>query len=113
MSNNKKQITNIELLYKDMNRQARTLTLEDLETIRSINDGGYWPYNTSPYLWMAVNPEVRYTHGFWISWSDVLACLRNKSPFYDTENYETIWILWTAEPTEEQRKNHKWKQSGE
>lgn len=85
---------------------ARVMTLEELDAI--YKEWRTWPFNTPPYLWMTVNPNVRQTRGFWICWRDIMYSLENDSPFYVRENYGKVWKIWTAEPTDEQQKAVKW-----
>lgn len=85
---------------------ARVMTLEELDAI--YKEWRTWPFNTPPYLWMTVNPDVRQTRGFWICWRDIMYSLENDSPFYVRENYGKVWKIWTAEPTDEQQKAVKW-----
>lgn len=87
---------------------ARVMTLEELDAIYQTKERHIWPFNTPPWLWMTVNPDVRQTRGFWICWRDIMYCLENDSPFYVRENYGKVWKIWTAEPTDEQREAVKW-----
>ena len=89
-------------------RTARVMTLEELDAIYQTKEMHTWPFNTPPYLWMTVNPDVRQTRGFWICWRDIMYCFENSSPFYVRENYGKVWKIWTAEPTDGQRKAAKW-----
>lgn len=89
-------------------QEPRVMTLEELDAIYQTKERHTWPFNTPPYLWMTVNPDVRQTKGFWICWRDIMYSLENDSPFYVRENYGKVWKIWTAEPTEEQRKAVKW-----
>lgn len=87
---------------------ARVMSLEELDAIYQIKERHTWPFNTPPYLWMTVNPDVRQTRGFWICWRDIMYSLENDSPFYVRENYGKVWKILTAEPTDEQRRNISW-----
>ena len=87
---------------------ARVMTLEELDAIYQTKERHIWPFNTPPWLWMTVNPDVRQTRGFWICWRDIMYSLENDSPFYVRENYGKVWKIWTAEPTDEQQKAVKW-----
>lgn len=89
-------------------QDAKILTLQDLDTIYNTRADHVWPYNTPPYLWMIVNPNVRWTRGFWVSWGDVVDSLKNLSPFYVCENYGKSWKLWTRKPADKQLKEVKW-----
>lgn len=86
---------------------TKRLTLDEVDAIK-MTDSGYWPYNTPPYLWMTVNPEVRLTRGFWVPWRDVLCSLANMAPVYIRENYGKVWALWTRQPTEQQALEEQW-----
>ena len=88
---------------------ARVMTLEELDAIYQTKERHTWPFNTPPYLWMIVNPDVRQTRGFWICWRDITYSLENDSPFYVRENYGKVWKIWTAEPTDEQMEATPWK----
>lgn len=87
---------------------ARVMTLEELDAIYQTKERHIWPFNTPPWLWMTVNPDVRQTRGFWICWRDIMYSLENDSPFYVRENYGKVWKIWTAEPTDEQIKAVPW-----
>lgn len=89
-------------------QEPRVLTLEELDAIYQTKERHTWPFNTPPYLWMTVNPDVRKTRGFWICWRDIMYSLENDSPFYVRENYGKVWKIWTAEPTDEQREEAQW-----
>ena len=90
-------------------RMARVMLLEELDAIYQTREQHTWPFNTPPYLWMTVNPDVRQTRGLWICWRDIKYSLENDSPFYVRENYGKVWKIWTAEPTDEQIKEEAWK----
>lgn len=87
---------------------ARVMTLEELDAIYQTKELHTWPFNTPPYLWMTVNPDIRQIRGFWICWRDIKYSLENDSPFYVRENYGKVWKIWTAEPTDEQREAVPW-----
>lgn len=89
-------------------QKPRVLTLEELDVIYQTREQHTWPFNTPPWLWMTVNPDVRRTRGFWICWRDIMYCFENSSPFYVRENYGKVWKIWTAEPTDEQMEAVKW-----
>ena len=82
-------------------QEPRVMTLEELDAIYQTKERHTWPFNTPPWLWMTVNPDVRQTRGFWICWRDIMYSLENSSPFYVRENYGKVWIIWTAEPTDD------------
>jgi len=83
--------------------EPRVMTLDELLTV-----GDVWKYNTPPYLWMDVNPDIRLTDGFWVAWRDISNAIRGLNPKYTDENYSTDWRCWTARPTDEQREAVKW-----
>lgn len=89
-------------------QEPRVMTLEELDAIYQTKKWHTWPFNTPPYLWMTVNPDVRQTRGFWICWRDIMYSLENNSPFYVRENYGKVWKILTAEPTDEQREAIPW-----
>ena len=89
-------------------QEPRVMTLEELDAIYQTKERHIWPFNTPPWLWMTVNPDVRQTRGFWICWRDIMYSLENDSPFYVRENYGKVWKIWTAEPTDEQIKAVPW-----
>lgn len=90
-------------------QKPRVLTLEELDAIYQTKEWHIWPFNTPPWLWMTVNPDVRQTRGFWICWRDIKYSLENDSTFYVRKNYGKVWKIWTAEPTDEQIKEEAWK----
>ena len=92
-------------------QEPRVLTLEELDAIFNEQQNHVWPYNSPPYLWMTVNPEIRRTNGFWICWRDIVSCLTDESPFYTRENYNKSWKIWFKEPTDEQRNAVPWARS--
>ena len=89
-------------------QEPRVMTLEELDAIYQTKELHTWPFNTPPYLWMTVNPDVRHTRGFWICWRDIKYSLENDDPFYVRKNYGKVWKIWTTEPTDEQIKAVKW-----
>lgn len=90
-------------------QEPRVMTLEELDAIYQTKERHIWPFNTPPWLWMTVNPDVRQTRGFWICWRDIMYSLENDSPFYVRENYGKVWKIWTAEPTDERMEAEAWK----
>ena len=86
----------------------RVLTLDELDAIFNEQQNHVWPYNSPPYLWMTVNPEIRRTNGFWICWRDIVSCLTYESQFYTRDNYNKSWKIWFKEPTDEQRNAAPW-----
>ena len=88
--------------------EPRVLTLDELDAVFNKQQNHAWPYNSPPYLWMTVNPEIRRTDGFWICWRDIVSCLTDGSPFYTRENYNKSWKIWSKEPTDEQREAVAW-----
>jgi len=89
-------------------QEIKSMTLEELDEIYEKQDTHIWPFDTPPYLWMTVNPDVRLTDGFWICWRDVMYSIKNDSPFYVRENYGKAWLIWTGKPTQEQVQAVKW-----
>ena len=87
---------------------ARVMSLEELDAIYQTKEWHIWPFNTPPWLWMTVNPDVRQTRGFWICWRDIMDSLENSSPFYVRENYGKVWEIWTAKPTDGQMEAVQW-----
>lgn len=57
---------------------ARVMTLEELDAIYQTKEWHTWPFNTPPWLWMTVNPDVRQTGGFWICWRDIMDSLESR-----------------------------------
>lgn len=98
-----------EIAINALNMQEpRALTLDDLDAIYHKHKTHFWPYNTPPYMWMEVNPEVRPTNGFWISWGNIRYSLENDNPFYVRENYGKAWVIFTKEPKDDQREAIPW-----
>lgn len=95
----------VELLKE---QEIKSMTLEELDEIYEKQDAHIWPFDTPPYLWMTVNPDVRLTDGFWICWRDIKYSIENDSPFYVRENYGKAWLIWTGKPTQEQVQAVKW-----
>ncbi len=89
-------------------QEIKSMTLEELDEIYEKQDTHVWPFDTPPYLWMTVNPDVRLTDGFWICWRDIKYSIENDSPFYVRENYGKSWLIWTGKPTQEQVQAVKW-----
>lgn len=89
-------------------QDIKSMTLEELDDIYEKQDTHIWPFDTPPYLWMTVNPDVRLTDGFWICWRDIMYSIKNDSPFYVRENYGKAWLIWTGKPTQEQAQAVKW-----
>ena len=84
-------------------QQPRVMTAEELLAI-----GNVWEYNTPPYLWMDVNPNIRFTDGFWVAWRDIRDMIHGLHPKYTDQNYGTDWRCWVSKPTNEQRQSEKW-----
>jgi len=84
-------------------QEPRVMTLEDLRAV-----GDVWQYNTPPYLWKEVNPNIRLTTSFWCAWRDVKDMLLGLYPKYTDENYGTEWRCWTSRPTDKQREATPW-----
>jgi hypothetical protein len=89
-------------------QEPRVMALEELDAIYQKEINHVWPFDTPPYMFMTVNPNVRLTEGFWICWRDIMFSLENNSPFYVRENYGKEWMIWTKKPTDEQRAAVKW-----
>jgi len=89
-------------------QEIKSMTLEELDEIYEKQDTHIWPFDTPPYLWMTVNPDVRLTDGFWASWSDIKYSIENDAPFYVRENYGKAWLIWKGKPTQEQVQAVKW-----
>lgn len=89
-------------------QEIKSMTLEELDEIYEKQDTHIWPFDTPPYLWMTVNPDVRLTDGFWICWRDIMYSIKNDSLFYVRENYGKAWLIWTGKPTQEQAQAVKW-----
>ena len=101
----------IELLKAQVEpkqQEAKALSLEELDEIYQKQDSHVWPFDTPPYMWITVNPDVRLSQGDWICWRDIVSCLENRSSFYIKENYGKAWLLWTRQPTSEQVRAVKW-----
>ena len=89
-------------------QEPRVMTLEELDAIYQKETAHFWPFDTPPYMFMTVNPNVRLVSGFWICWRDIMYSLENNSQFYVRENYGKEWIIWTKKPTVAQRDAVKW-----
>ena len=89
-------------------QEPRAMTLEELDAIYQKEITHVWPFDTPPYMFMTVNPNVRLVSGFWICWRDIMYSLENNSPFYVRENYGKEWIIWTKKPTVAQLEAVKW-----
>ena len=89
-------------------QEIKSMTLEELDEIYEKQDAHIWPFDTPPYLWMTVNPDVRLTDGFWICWRDITYSIENASPFYTRDNYGKAWLIWTGKPTQRQVQAVKW-----
>ena len=89
-------------------QEPRAMTLEELDAIYQKEITHVWPFDTPPYMFMTVNPNVRLVSGFWICWRDIMYSLENNSPFYVRENYGKEWIIWTKKPTVAQLEAAKW-----
>lgn len=102
----REEITWLRGMLKE--QEIKSMTLEELDEIYEKQDTHIWPFDTPPYLWMTVNPDVRLTDGFWICWRDIMYSIKNESPFYVRENYGKAWLIWTGKPTQEQVQAVKW-----
>jgi len=84
---------------------VRLMTLGELRSIYDLREDHVWPYNTPPYLWVETN---RNTAHYWMSWSNVIACLEGQFPKYDPDDYGKSWRCWTSRPTDAQREATPW-----
>ena len=81
-------------------QQSHVMTLEDIRIIYHRREDHVWPFDTPPYLWVETNGR---TAPYWMSWNNVIACLKGQFPKYDPDDYGKTWCLWTSRPTDEQR----------